>query len=96
MKKSALGRQLSFEYCLNRAHFLAGAAINASFFVNYVDIAFADAVNGAFRLTGSASDTSIGNESWHFNPPLNCVNYIIYCFNGKQFTNIFIVFSLCL
>jgi hypothetical protein len=44
---------------LNGAYINAGAAICADFRVDYIDIAFGDTFNGAFRNTSTTGGTSV-------------------------------------
>lgn len=57
---------LLLSYSVRRANSSAGTAVNAGVSFDYIDITFSDAVNGTFRLAGSASYAVVVYYVWHF------------------------------
>jgi hypothetical protein len=70
---------LYFDDRVDWAYDFACSAVDANIFIDDVDVAFADAVDGAFRDAGRASDAIFGDSSWHGDFLLRelCIIYIV-------------------
>ena len=60
-----LYQTLNFNNRICWADFLACTTVNANIFIDDINVAFRNAIDWAFRLASAASDTNIGNSSWH-------------------------------
>jgi len=70
------GMILFLNYRVRRTNGSARSAVYAGSGVDYIDVAFADAVNGAFRFAGSAGNAFVSDLMRHFSSFFN--NF--YCF----------------